>query len=242
MNSSRLPGKVLVDIAGTPMLQRIIERTAAARSVDEVVVATTIGPDDDVLVDQLHRAGVGSVYRGSVDDVLDRFARCATLHRADIVVRVTADDPLKDPGLIDRAVAILMTDPSMDYCSNTIIPSFPEGLDIEVVRFAALSRANAEAFLKSDREHVTPYIWRHPKRFGVHNFSADRDLSSWRWTVDEPADVEFMRAIFARFGDDPLVPYQQVVAWIDANPDLRLINEGQARNAGYLKSLQADRS
>lgn len=240
--SSRLPGKVLADIAGKPMLLRIIERVAGARRVDQIIVATTTSKDDDVIVEYLNEVGACGVYRGAVDDVLARFVECVRIHPADIVVRVTADDPLKDPQIIDHAVGLLAGDPELDYCSNTIEPSYPEGLDIEVMRFRALVRAHLEATLASDREHVTPYIWRHPEWFRILNFKSDRDLSGWRWTVDEPEDLEFMQQVFSQFSGMPLVPYQEVVAWLDANPRVPLINSGIPRHEAYLNSLESETS
>lgn len=240
MGSSRLPGKVLTDIVGKTMLQRIIERVSAARYVDEVIVATTTAKDDDILVERLRSEASCKLFRGSTDDVLGRYYECAKLHRAEVVVRITADDPLKDAQIVDRAICLLEADSELDYCSNTIERSYPEGLDIEVLRFPALERANCEAKLFSEREHVTPYIWKHPELFNVLNFKSDRDLSDWRWTVDRPEDLEVMRHIFEQFRDDPLVPYQDVVAWLDANPQIRLINSAIGRNEGYLISLRSE--
>lgn len=240
MGSSRLPGKVLADIAGKTMLQRIIERIALAQWVDKVVVATTDACEDDILVEYLRSEKTCDVFRGSVDDVLSRFYECAKLYQAEIVIRVTADDPLKDPQIIDKAINLLNMDPKLDYCSNTMEPSYPEGLDIEVMRFQALERAHVEAQLASEREHVTPYIWKHTDLFNTLNFKSDRDLKDWRWTVDTPDDLEFMRRIFEEFRNRPLVPYQDVIAWLDINPQIRLINSGVNRNEGYLKSLQLE--
>ena len=240
MGSTRLPGKILADIAGKSMLQRVIERVAAARLVDEVIVATTSAQEDDILVERLNIGSKCSFFRGAVDDVLARFYDCAKLYQADIVVRVTADDPLKDPQLVDKAIGLLNSDPSLDYCSNTIDPSYPEGLDIEVMRFGALERANSEARLLSEREHVTPYIWSNTDLFNVLNFRSNRDLKNWRWTVDKAEDLEFMRQVFEKFRNEPLVSYQDVIAWLDANPEIRQINSGISRNEGYLKSIQSE--
>jgi spore coat polysaccharide biosynthesis protein SpsF len=240
MGSTRLPDKVLADIVGKPMLARILERVSAARSVDAVVVATTNLSEDDRLADYV-RTTPFALYRGSALDVLDRYYQAAKMHRAAIVVRVTADDPLKDPGIIDQAVSLLEGRTDLDYCSNTLAPTYPEGLDIEVFRFAALERAHAEASLPSDREHVTPYLYKHPEFFKLHNFRHHHDLSDWRWTVDRPHDLDFMRAVFTHFHDQPLVSYVDVIDWLSKNPDVRAINAGIVRNEGYLMSLAAER-
>jgi spore coat polysaccharide biosynthesis protein SpsF len=240
MRSSRLPGKVLADVAGIPMLFRVIDRTAAAETVNAVIVATTTGSEDDALADAIAARCACDVFRGSVDDVLSRYHDCAVVHRADVVVRVTADDPLKDPGVIDRAVRLLLNDPELDYCSNTLTPTFPEGLDIEAVRFDALARAHREAALPSEREHVTPYIWKNPEKFRVKNFVCERDLSDWRWTVDHPSDLDFVRRVYMQFCDAPLVPFEHVVEWLDHHPEIRSITAGIVRNEGYAKSTAGE--
>jgi spore coat polysaccharide biosynthesis protein SpsF len=239
MGATRLPGKVLAEVAGRCLIERVLERTRATPGLDAVMVATTTDRADDALVEFLTRNGCG-VYRGSMDDVLDRYYRCARSCDAEIIVRVTADDPLKDPQIIAHALGLLIADARLEYCSNTLEPTFPEGLDIEVFRFSALERAWREARLASEREHVTPYIWKHPDLFKVLNFRHERDLSAWRWTVDKPGDLQFMTAVFSHFAGQPLVRYQDVIAWLDANPQVREINMGTQRNEGYLKSLQSE--
>lgn len=240
MGSTRLPGKVLADLCGRPMLRTLLDRIDAVPDIDEVIVATTVAPEDDALATWLADQGV-ACYRGSKDDVLDRYYQCARMHEPDLVVRVTADDPLKDPAIIARAIAICAADPSIDYCSNTIHPTYPEGLDIEVVRFRALQRAHQEAVMPSDREHVMPYIWNRPDRFKLHSFEFERNLSHWRWTVDKPADLELMRAIFGHFGAQPLVPFTDVIKLIEQQPELLDINSGTIRNEGYFNSLAAEK-
>ena len=237
MGSTRLPGKILSDIEGKTMLERIIERVAASKLVDKVVVATTDEKEDDEVEAYIKKYRYCDLFRGSLDDVLRRFYECAKENNADIVIRITADDPLKDPQIIDKAVSMLMTDMELDYCSNTIVPSYPEGLDIEVLRFLALETAYKEAVLSSEREHVTPFIWKNPKRFKIQNFKFERNLSSWRWTVDKQEDLEFMRCIFKEFKNKPLVNYKEVIKFLETKPELMKINSGTIRNEGYIKSL-----
>lgn len=241
MGSTRLPGKVLADICGKPLLHRVIERVRATSEISDVVVATTSDSADDVLADWCVAHGV-PVYRGSVDDVLDRFWQCAQQHPADFIVRVTADDPLKDPQVIAQAVGLCASAPNVDYASNTLQPTYPEGLDIEVVRFRALERAAREAKLPSEREHVMPYIWKHPDRFVLRGFGMQPNLSHWRWTVDKPADLELMRRIFSHFADQPLVGHQSVIVWLNENPELLTINAGTKRYEGYLKTLAMEQN
>jgi spore coat polysaccharide biosynthesis protein SpsF len=241
MGSSRLPGKVLTDIEGKTMLERVIERVGVSQLVDKIVVATTNLPEDDILEQTLRNKEICDVYRGSVDDVLARFYECGNLYAAEVVVRVTADDPLKDSQIIDKALNLLLSDTKLDYCSNTLELSFPEGLDVEVMRFNALERAHFEAKLASEREHVTPYIWKHPDVFDLLNFKFDRDLSDWRWTVDKPEDLEFMANIFREFRNSPFVSYQEVINWLETNPKIREINTNIIRNEGYLKSINLEK-
>ena len=239
MGSTRLPGKVLADICGKPLLQRLIERVRATPGISRVVVATTTESADDVLADWCSAQSV-AVYRGSVDDVLDRFWQCAKQHPAEFIVRVTADDPLKDPEVIAQALALCASSPEVDYASNTLQPTYPEGLDIEVVRFRTLERAAREAKLPSEREHVMPYVWKNPDRFVLRGFTMQPDLSHWRWTVDKPADLELVRSIFAHFADQPLVGHQAVIAWLCDNPELLAINAGTIRHEGYFKTLATE--
>jgi spore coat polysaccharide biosynthesis protein SpsF len=241
MASTRLPGKVLADICGKPLLQRLIDRVRATPGISRVVVATTTEASDDVLADWCVTHKV-PVYRGSVDDVLGRFWECAQQHPSEFIVRVTADDPLKDPEVIAQALALCASSPEVDYASNTLQPTYPEGLDIEVVRFRTLERAAREATLPSEREHVMPYVWKHPDRFVLRGFSMKPDLSHWRWTVDKPADLELVRRIFAHFVDQPLVGYQAVIAWLNENPELLAINAGTIRHEGYFKTLAKEQN
>ncbi len=242
MNSTRLPSKALLDLMGKSVLEHIIERVRAAKSVSEVVVATTDTVHDDVLEAALKKMGF-AVFRGSENDVLDRFYQCALPYKPELIVRVTADDPLKDPEIIDRAVGLLLADPHLDYCSNTIKPTFPEGLDIEAFRFSVLEKAHHEAKLPSEREHVTPYIWKNPGTFKTLNFEHDEDLSSWRWTMDKLDDFEFIQAIYRKFySGKSYFPYRAVIEHIKAHPELREINSGTVRNEGYLKSLQKEQT
>lgn len=239
--STRLPGKVLADILGKPLLQRVIERVKAARTLDELVVATTTLASDDAIVELAQRLGVRS-FRGSEEDVLDRFYRCGVkllrLAPDDVIVRVTADCPLLDPTLLDQAVREFETG-GYDYVSNTLVPTYPDGLDVEVLSFHTLRVAWLEATLRSDREHVTPFIWRQPDRFRLGELRSAIDLSALRWTVDEPEDLEFVRRVYALIGQD-VFPADDVVALLRRFPELSKLNARFTRNEGYAKSVRED--
>lgn len=241
LGSSRLPGKVLLDIEGRPLIRHVVERCAASKHIEEIVVATTEEAVDDRLARYLGAELNVPVFRGSTDDVLSRFIGAARQSGADIIVRITADDPLKDAAVIDEGIEALLADPALDYCSNTLNPTFPEGLDIEVFRFSALERADREARLASEREHVTPYIWKNPDLFQVRNFEYPENISDWRLTVDKPDDLELMRAIFAALGKtNNLFSYRDVIDLLKQKPELREINAGTQRNEGYLKSVHEE--
>jgi spore coat polysaccharide biosynthesis protein SpsF len=242
MGSSRLPGKILADLAGKSMLQRVVERISAAQCIDEIILATTTETSDNELVKYVNDKNLCKIFRGSENDVLSRFYECANLAKADLIIRITADDPLKDPEIISAAVNILVSNSDLDYCSNTIVPTFPEGLDVEVFRFSTLKRAYDEASLISEREHVTPYIWKHPEMFKLHNLICFKNLSDWRWTVDKPQDLVFMRKVFTYFKDNPLISYKEIISWLEVNPQIISINSSIKRNSGYLESVQSEQS
>ncbi len=240
MGSTRLPGKALLDLAGAPFLARVVERMRHCQTLDALVLATTTEPSDDPLVELAESLGV-SVYRGSVDDVLDRFTQAARQADAALIVRITADDPFKDPQVTDHAVRLWLRQPDLDYVSNTLEPTYPEGLDIEVFTREALERAWREARLPSEREHVTPYIWKHPDRFRLLNFKHERDLSHLRWTVDYPEDLAFAREVYARlYRPGQVFLMEDILRLLEAEPELARINAGIQRNEGYLKSLAQD--
>lgn len=222
VGSTRLPGKTLKPLAGQPMLARVVERTRRARLLNEVVVATTRSPRDDVIADLCRQRG-WPWERGSEEDLLDRYREAARARSADIVVRITSDCPLIDPGIIDAVVGEFLGG-SWDYVSNTLEPrTFPRGLDVEAVSFAALDRAWRESRNSSWREHVTPYIYRHPETFRLHRVANERDLSYHRWTVDTPEDYELIRRIYDHFRGDAFT-WLEVLGLLEEHPDWVEIN------------------
>src|SRR5207245_2630068 len=190
MGSTRLPGKTLADVAGKPMLARLVERARRIPGVERVIIATTEKPADEAILRFAADHDLPA-YAGSEEDVLDRFYQAARRFGVSVVVRVTPDCPLLDPavaGLVLRR--FLDAAGELDYASNTQPPTFPDGQDTEVFSAAALARAWREARLPSEREHVTPYIWKHPDRFRLANVRHAADLARMRWTVDEAAELE----------------------------------------------------
>jgi spore coat polysaccharide biosynthesis protein SpsF len=239
VSSTRLPRKILKTILGQPMLALQVERLRRCRRLDKLIVATSTDPSDDALAELCARIGV-ECYRGSLDDVLDRFYQAARPYQPVHVVRLTGDCPLTDPESIDQLIDFYMA-AGCDYASNCHVPSLPDGLDAEILRMSALEIAWREAQLPSEREHVTPYIRNHPERFRVGLWRNDVDFSAQRWTVDEPEDFEFVSRVYeALYPKKPAFVMGDVLTLLNENPRLGDINAAHRRNEGFLKSLRAD--
>ena len=241
VTSTRLPNKVLAPILGQPMLARQIERLRRAATFATLVVATSDDASDDPLAAMCAAIGV-PWHRGSLNDVLARFqGACAAFGPADHVVRLTGDCPLADPAVIDAVVRHHLAS-GADYTANAIQPSWPDGLDVEVMRSAVLQRAFDEARLPSEREHVTPYIHKHPEWFRIEHVRGKQDLSYLRWTVDEPADLAFVTEVYAAlYPQNPAFDTAAVLSLLEQRPELAKLNGQFIRNEGYAKSLAADK-
>jgi spore coat polysaccharide biosynthesis protein SpsF len=237
MASTRLPGKVLMPLAGLPMLARQTERLQRAGRIDRLIVATTVNPQDDAIASLAAELGIDS-FRGSEEDVLDRFFRAAAPHSPSHVVRLTADCPLADWTLIDRVVDFAMSG-KFDYATNTLRPTWPDGLDVEVMTFAALEAAWRDAQSPVEREHVTQFLVKHPERFSQGSLEGDVDLSAMRWTVDEPRDYEFVSQIYdALYRHNPAFTTDDILELLRQRPELMEINSGIERNEGLRLSIE----
>lgn len=236
--SSRFPQKVLAPVLGKPMLLRQLERVRRARTVDRIVVATTADSSDDELA-ELAAAAEYDVFRGSVDDVLDRFRQTALAAEAGVVVRLTGDCPLSDAALIDEAVeAWYAGQPEVDFVSNALSETYPDGVDVEVFSADLLDRAWREASLPSEREHVTFWFWR-TGRFRVLRLSSSERLGHIRLTVDYPEDLDLVRQIYERlYPRDPEFSLADVVAVL---PELNPTSERFGRNTGWESAFARDR-
>jgi spore coat polysaccharide biosynthesis protein SpsF len=233
MGSTRLPGKVLEPLAGRPALARIVERLRAVPAIDEVAVLTSGLSGDDAIV-EVCRARRIRCLRGSERDVLDRFQRAAEALHADRVVRVTADCPLIDPEVLGRLLELAAARPDVAYASvatgatgtDAGYRRYPDGLDAETFSARALAEAWREATDAYEREHVTPFIWRRPERFGVAVLEAEEDLGDERWTIDYPADLELVKALYERLDDGVDTPFgfRDVLAVLEREPELRALN------------------
>jgi spore coat polysaccharide biosynthesis protein SpsF len=228
MGSTRLPGKVLKDLEGETVLARVVSRLRRARLITELLVATTDHPADDAIVKECRSLSV-LVSRGDQDDVLDRYFRAAQLAKADVVVRITSDCPLIDPEITDKTIAAFL-ESRPDYASNALVPTYPRGLDTEVLSFAALGRAWQEARKPYEREHVTTYIYEHPADFKLLSVTDGEDHSRQRWTLDTPEDLEFVRAIYARLKENTFL-WRDVLDLLDREPGLTELNRSVVQKA-----------
>ena len=244
MGSSRLPGKVLLDLAGRPVLWHAVSRVRKARQVDQVLVATTDQLSDEPIRRFCAEQQV-QCFGGSEQDVLDRFvqaARFAGATESDAIVRITADCPLVDPDVIDQVVEAYQQ-AGVDYASNINPPTFPDGLDVEVFSFSALRTAWREAALVSEREHVTPYLRNHPEKFSAHNVTHGTDLSALRWTLDEPADYALLQRLVAELDrNQPEFHLADVLQVLAVHPEWQEMNRDFQRNEGYAKSLRQEQA
>jgi spore coat polysaccharide biosynthesis protein SpsF len=220
--STRLPGKVLLPLLGEPVLVHVMRRVARARSLDGVVLATTIEAGDDP-IEQLASIEGWPLVRGSEQDLLDRYLQAARTHTADVVVRITSDCPLIDPGLIDRVVGVLR-ERGADYASNTLPPrTYPRGLDVEAMTIAALETAGQEDRDPASREHATPYLYRNPDRFRLEAVRGEADLSAHRWTLDTPEDLALIERIYDAMGRDDFA-WAEVLTLLEAHPEWSELN------------------
>ncbi len=236
--SSRLPNKVLKELCGEPMLQHIVERTQKCKKVEHILVATTIREEDSAIEELCQRIHV-DCYRGSENDVLDRYYQAAKKYNPMNVIRITADCPFIDPVVIDQIIQI-HENGGYDYTSNTLVETYPDGLDTEVFTFGALEKAWKKADLASEREHVTPYI---KFKDGFPRFSVETtpSLATKRWTVDTEDDFAVVTQIYnALYNKENIFLMDDIIAFLDNNPQIEKINEGIIRNEGYLKSIKDD--
>jgi spore coat polysaccharide biosynthesis protein SpsF len=229
MGSTRLPGKVLLDLAGQSVLARVVGRLRQTATIQEVVIATTQQAADDAIVEECRRLDV-PVFRGQEQDVLDRYYQAGLAAKAQVVVRVTSDCPLIDPEITDKVVRSFLQQ-TPDYASNTQRRTYPRGLDSEVMAWAALSEAWHNAKEDYERVHVTPYLYGHPEKFRLLHVVGEHDYSEHRWTLDTPADLELIRAIYARVGDVENFSWREVLRLLEREPWLAEINRSIVQKA-----------
>jgi spore coat polysaccharide biosynthesis protein SpsF len=229
MGSTRLPGKVLTDIGGKTMLARVVRRTQQASLLNHVLVATTVKPADEAIVNECAQLNV-PIFRGSEEDVLDRYYQAAQAHHADAIVRITSDCPLIDPRVLDRVVdAFLNAHP--DYASNTLERTYPRGLDTEVIASDALEHAWHQATERYQRVHVTPFLYENPSLFHLLSVTGSEERSNYRWTVDTLEDLSFVKQVYNRFDNDDTVGWRDILALLNEDPNLAKLNRSVLHKA-----------
>jgi len=229
MSSSRLPGKVMMEVNGKPMIYWQIQRILRSKRVDSLVVATSVDPSDDALVLFLEENSI-SVYRGELDNVLSRFLQVSESYPHDALIRLTGDCPLVMPELIDQMVAAFF-EQDADYLSNTLEPTFPDGLDIEIIKHGALKNLTLYNLEPKELEHVTYGIYTRPETFKLSNFLNDSNSSHERWTVDYQEDLDFVREVYANFtGREATFTYSDLLGFLRHKPQAISRIVGSRRN------------
>jgi len=225
MNSTRLPGKIMKTVMGKSLLEYQLERLGRVRSADEVVVATTVNEADHPIAELCEQLRV-SFFRGSEEDVLSRYYHAARLYEADVVVRVTSDCPLIDPAVVDHIISTHLTNPDLyDFVSNTLVRTYPRGMDVEVFPFRVLQEACLESVIQGEREEVSPFIHQRPERYRLLNITYASDQSHNRWTVDTPADFDLIsRIIEELYPVNSSFSLEDILQLVSLMPELPMIN------------------
>lgn len=238
--SSRLPSKVLLEVCGQTVLEHLLDRVSKVRNADKVIVATSTEGRDNPIEEIARRKKV-EVFRGSENDVLDRFYQAANQFNLKTIVRLTADCPLADPEVLDEIITrFLNSNPRLDYLVTGL--KFPEGINAEVFTRSALETAWQEARLASEREHVTSFIWNRKERFRQSVFEPSRDLSNYRFTLDEEKDWQVIKSIFeALYQPGKMFYLKNIVQFLGDHPEVAGWNSSIVRNEGYAKSVKHDK-
>ena len=238
MSSKRLPGKVLINLEGYPVLYHVIKRLSYCKTIDKIIIATSTDRSDDPIENWCKENNVIS-YRGSLEDVLDRYYKAMIYFKLDAVVRITADCPLIDPIIVDEVVNGFMSD---DYDAFSLGGEFPDGLDCQVFKKSAIKKAWQLAKLPSEREHVGIYIEKtNPDDFKLGTIAPFENLSELRWTLDQKEDLEFLKIIYKKFyKTDQIFLSEDILRYLEYNPKISHINSHIKRNEGYFKSIEQD--
>ena len=238
MSSTRLPGKVLLPLSDKPVLEHVIQRVRNCKLVDKVVVATTVHDSDDIIEDWCKKNNF-EYYRGSLEDVLDRFYKVASQFKAENILRITADCPVIDSGIIDEVIE-KYHEGNFDFYG--LSGEFPDGLDCTMFSFKALQTAWKNSKLQSEREHVGPYMVNHPELFAIGGYEKFKNLGHLRLTLDDPRDYQLLSTIFKKLYDiDNFFNHEMIINLLNESPELLKINSEIIRNEGYAKSILNDK-
>ena len=239
MGSTRLPGKVLKTIKKKTLLELYINRVKPCQLIDKIVVATTDLEQDNTIEELVVRLGF-ECFRGSEKDLLDRYYKCACRYNAEVIVRVTPDDPFVDYRVVDRGISIFLEN-NVDFVTNHLTPTYPEGLDVEIYSFSALEKLWYQAKLLSEREHVFPYIQNHPEEFRIINFTQEQDSSHLRWTIDYECDYEMTKVIYEHLYDQKKLFLQKdIIQLLQKNPEIAEMNAHIQRKEGVNRTKTND--
>jgi len=229
----------MLELMGKQVIEQVLNQVSYSKLINTVVLATSIDPSDDPLEAWAKKSG-SNCFRGSLENVLERFYGAAQKYKADAVVRITGDCPLIDPELVDTCIHSFLVD-DFDYYSNINPPTFPDGLDCEVIKYSALETAYKSARLKSEIEHVTPFIRNNPALFKIGNCSSAINYEYHRWTLDNKEDFELIEKIYSRlYSVGKYVAWTDVIRLLEENPEWLKINSSNNRNEGFIKSLKND--
>lgn len=242
MSSSRLPGKIMLRACGKTMLELMIERVQKAHTLDKILVATTINPADDIIVNLCKDIGV-QYFRGPEEDVLLRYKLAADVVNADTIVRLSSDCPLIDPIVIDKIVNVYVNG-NFDFVNNlSPLPrTYPDGMMVEVFSKDLLNEINREAIKPSHREHVTFFMWMQPNRYKIHRVDYEKDLSQYRLNLDYAEDYDMIKSVFENlYEKDKFFTMEDTINWLNAHPKILELNSHIVPNQGWLKSFEKDK-
>jgi len=238
MGSSRLPGKVMMKVDDeNTILDSMINQLKFCKLIDQVIIATSKKIEDDVIENFCKNKSL-NYFRGSENDVLDRYYQCSKKFKSEIIIRMPADKPLLDPTVVDRVVENFSKN-NYDYVTTFLPSTFPSGTEVEIFSFTALEKAWKESELPSEREHVTPYIHKNPEKFQISNFKNDVDLSRFRWAVDEKEDLILVQNIVSKIDHEPIL-IKDIINILEKEPEIFKINSNVNRYAGNEKSEKED--
>jgi len=239
VGSNRFPRKVVQMIEDKPMIWHVINRVKKITKVQQIILITTEKEEDKEL-EKIAKEHEILFFRGDENDVLNRHYQCAVSFKADPIIRITGDCPLIDPKTVDDILEFYLEN-NYDYVSNTIEPTFPDGLDTEIFSFKTLKNCNEGATLPSEREHVTPFITNNPEKFKIFNYENKTNLSFLRWTVDEERDLQFVRKIYEKMRPNKIFTVRQVLDLLNEYPELVQINKGIKRYEGWKHAFDLDK-
>jgi len=234
VGSTRLPNKVFAELSGKPLIWHVVERVRRSKRIEKIVLATTVNPMDDSLAEWANSHNV-EVFRGSEEDVLSRYYQAALSSGASTIARITADDPFKDPEITDEVIDLCI-EGELDFACNNNPPSFPEGLDAEIISMSALERAEREVQDPLDREHVTLHFYKHPEKFRQKNLSHSEDISFLRWTIDTEPDLEMARLVYKHlYKEDKIFLMNDILRLLESKPEIKDINMNVKRSVLFRK-------